>query len=587
VKRTPFPRFWLSLAALVLALLPAPVLASAAPAYTFFQGTQFPLTVYFLRGTLSGPTVMVQGGIQGDEVSGYLAAQILTRAKVHRGNLLIVPRANIPSVHARKRQINVDLNRRFDRDYNAFYEDRLARVIRFLLAGSDAFIHLHEGSGFYHPTYLDAWRNPFRYGQSIIIDTPVFQDRIHLAQAVTTVLGRLNHAIVPADYRFRLFNTDTFASDTAYPEQRKSLTYYALNRLNIPALAIEVSKNIDGLGWKVLRQLKATEMFLDYFGVELTLPFVSERDVARYAKRAGPVMVNGRSVAYGKQAGLTVSPLSRIHVGNGEGARPSLFDPAVAVFASDRPDVNIVDSPRLALSPFTVLSVSADGERLARVRLCWNPEWTGADPAPRAGGPPLFACWLNKELRFVPAGETLEAVLGDQLVLEGVWGGLGADEILNFKGYVSRPGKNDGQDMGREIILDPESLISRYVKASESKDQWFCRVVRETAGVKRSGFRLRIVPRNVNALGLKNADGEKVFIPWSDGQKKFLSPGEYRLEEVWSNGPKDKILVTQDHTTIPWGGVFSLGPGDGKTIVLRQATTFKPIGRMTLVAPNS
>jgi len=56
---------------------------------------------------------------------------------------------------------------------------------------------------------------------------------------------------------------------------------------------------------------------------------------------------------------------------------------------------------------------------------------------------------------------------------------------------------------------------------------------------------------------------------------------------VWSNGPRDKILVTEDHTTIPWGGVFSLGPGDGKTITLRQATTFKPIGRMTFIAPNS
>ena len=112
-------------------------------------------------------------------------------------------------------------------------------------------------------------------------------------------------------------------------------------------------------------------------------------------------------------------------------------------------------------------------------------------------------------------------------------------------------------------------------------------MVRETAGVKRSEFRLRIVPRSVNALGLRNADGEKIFIPWSDGREKVLSPGEYHLEEVWSNGPKDKILVTQGHTTIPWGGVFSLGPGDGKTIILRQATTFKPIGRMTFTAPNS
>ena len=83
--------------------------------------------MHFLRGEKPGPTVFVQGGIQGDEIGGFLTAQMLTKAKVTRGTVIIVPRANPPSIHERKRAINVDLNRRFDQDYNEFYEDRLAR----------------------------------------------------------------------------------------------------------------------------------------------------------------------------------------------------------------------------------------------------------------------------------------------------------------------------------------------------------------------------------------------------------------------------------------------------------------------------
>ncbi len=61
------------------------------------------------------------------------------------------PGPTCPSIHVHQRAVNVDMNRRFDRDYNQFYEDRLARAVRFLLSQSSALIHLHEGSGFYDP----------------------------------------------------------------------------------------------------------------------------------------------------------------------------------------------------------------------------------------------------------------------------------------------------------------------------------------------------------------------------------------------------------------------------------------------------
>ncbi len=568
---------------LLLFLALAALAQADAPSVTFFAGTQYELKAYFLRGEAPGPTVMVQGGIQGDEVSGFLSAQVLTRATLRRGNLVIIPRANVPTVNTRRRQVNVDLNRRFDRDYGQYYEDRLARAIRFLMAGCDAFIHLHEGSGFYHPTYINVLRNPGRYGQSIIIDATVFQNRIHLAQAAHHVLDRLNGAIVPADYRFRLFNTDTFASNTAHPEQRKSLTYYALSQVGIPALAIEVSKSIDNLGWKVMQQLKAAQLFLDYFGVEATLPYVTEDEISRYLGGFGPVTVNGRPVRKGQTLHLTLSPGETLQVAAPR-AEDQAFSPVAAVLASDRPDFNMVGSPRLVLAPFSTLDVRADGNRLAKVAVRMDSTWKDLAEAKAAGSGTLFAVWLNKKLRFVPEGRTLEAVTGDQLVLEGIWSGR-SDEILNLKGFVSSPMSNRGQDLGQEIILDPQDFIGSYLE--KSGDAWLCRVVRETRGMKRSEFALRVSPRRVQAVQLVDSDGRPVLVHWKDGGQFNLPPGEYRLDDLWSNGPRDKVVATQGQHALPWGGILRLAPGDSLPLTLRQATTFKPIGEMVLRAPNS
>ena len=147
LKRILSTMFWLCL---IVAVVTTNARAGSWE-HSFFSGTQYPLRVVYLEGELPGPTIMVQGGIQGDETAGFVTAQLLTRARITRGNVIILPRANVPSINLRKRQINVDMNRRFDQNYNRFYEDRVARVIRFLLAQSDAFIHLHEGSGFYDP----------------------------------------------------------------------------------------------------------------------------------------------------------------------------------------------------------------------------------------------------------------------------------------------------------------------------------------------------------------------------------------------------------------------------------------------------
>jgi hypothetical protein len=51
--------------------------------------------VFLLEGTEPGGTVLVLGGTHGDEPAGYLAAVVLVeRARVARGRLIVIPRAN-------------------------------------------------------------------------------------------------------------------------------------------------------------------------------------------------------------------------------------------------------------------------------------------------------------------------------------------------------------------------------------------------------------------------------------------------------------------------------------------------------------
>lgn len=528
---------------------------------------------------------MIQGGIQGDEAAGYLTAQILTRATVENGTLLIVPRANVPTVNVRKRQINVDLNRRFDKDYNAYFEDRLARVIRYLLSRSDALIHLHEGSGFYRPTYEDVLRNPKRYGQSIIIDTTVFQNRINLAEVANNVLTELNRPIA-SDYRFTLFNTQTFARNTTHPEQRKSLTYHALKDVGIPALAIEVSKDIIQLGWKVIQQLRATALVLEQYGIRIKLPDITEAEIDRYARQKGLVKVNGKKVVPGGELTLSVPSGSRIEAEQEPADYSPEWEPVPAVFASDRPGVNILDTPRLALTPISSLDVCADGTRLSSVKIT-NPDQRAGIRHRPAPGAPLFVCWLNKKLHFIPAGETLEAVDGDQFVIEGIWGGVTppSEEILNFKGYVAQLGRNSGQDVGHEIILDPGIFLGRFVERGDNSCR--CRIVRETEGQKPVEFYVHIRPRMVNALVLQNAEGRTRLVPWVPGSAVSLPAGTYTLIDIWSNGGRDKIVMTCDEEAIPWKTTFTVFRGQTATVSLRLATTFREMGHMAFsgVAP--
>jgi hypothetical protein len=550
---------------------------ASAEVHTFFAGTQYALDVYFLRGEKPGPTIMVQGGIQGDEYCGYLTAQLLTQAKVTKGTLIVVPRANPPSIHERKRQVNVDLNRRFDQDYNQFFEDRLARLIRYLVDQSQGLIHLHEGSGFYNPVKLDDLHGPKRYGQSVIIDATEYKN-LHLAQTVKQILAQLNEGVKPEKYQFKLFNMDTFNDRSEFLEQRKSLTYYTLTNVGAPALDIEVSKNLVGRYWsywKVSHQMQGTLLFLRKFGLELEVPPVRLEDFQAYPPQNVKIVVNGQTLDPAKPQ-LSLAPGAPLDVRCDVTGQQNPLEPIASVFASDRFGFNMLKVRRVPLVPFASLDVRSDGLLLAKAKV----SWTGPGPNPPAGKDGDLICWLNGELKTVSPGQTLTAVQGDQLVLEGIKGSA-RQEMLRLKGNVSRSSGNAGLDAGQEIILDPKIFLPKYLLKSPAPGETVCEVVRETPGAGGARFAIRIVPREVSALVLAADDGRVITVPWLPEKNIRLAAGRYTLRDIRGNGPRERVQAFLGNAPIEFGQPFEVK--NASEIILRQATTFAELGKMSLL----
>ena len=286
------------------------------------------------------------------------------------------------------------------------------------------------------------------------------------------------------------------------------------------------------------------------------------------------VRVNGKLLANNKP--ITVRKGDTLEV-TSEGHGDPFFDPAICLFASDRPAVNLLNMPRMLLNDIDELEVRSDGKKVVRSKVQVKKS-TGKSKSAQ----PLYVCWVNGQPRFVRSGDTVKAVQGDRFSMEGVWESTPA-EVLNLKGFVAIPWANDGQDVGWEIILDPENFLARYQVKNAPEGVKRFRVARETSGKTRDSFYIDITPRQVYALRLVDEQKQAVIIPWQGGSYE-LPEGKYALDKVWSNGEADMVFVTTPTRALKRGEFFTVKKGKPFDLTVRLATTFAPVGEMTIVS---
>ncbi len=263
---------------------------------SILQGAKLDFDFYQKHGEKPGHTLLVIGGIHGNEPGSYFAPMLLaTSYTITKGNLWLVPNLNFDSIVAYRRGIYGDMNRKFahidkdDPDYAS-----VMRVKELITDKAvDMVLNLHDGHGYYRETWESSIFNPAAWGQACIIDQhkipdPKFGELDKIAQQVSK---KLNNGHLDTDHhRFGVKNTNTKYKDE---QQQLSLTYFSITH-NKPAFAIETSKNIKELHLKVFYQLKAIEAYMDIVGLEYERDFeLTKENVLNKISYYGKATING------------------------------------------------------------------------------------------------------------------------------------------------------------------------------------------------------------------------------------------------------------------------------------------------------
>lgn len=236
-----------------------------------------------------GSTLLVVGGIHGDEPGGYFAPMLLAKHyTVTKGNVWIVPNLNFDSIIKNSRGRYGDMNRKFAKINSTDKDAQIIKDIKKLLLAPkvDLVLNLHDGKGFYRDTPINKDLNPKAWGQATIID----QQHIggakfgNLAEISKKVNKETNVELFEDLHAFNTKNTDTKSKDK---EMQQSLTYFCIQNKK-PAFAIETSKNITDLSQKVFYQLKTIEEFMNIMNITFTRSFeLNQKTIEKLLKDVG------------------------------------------------------------------------------------------------------------------------------------------------------------------------------------------------------------------------------------------------------------------------------------------------------------
>ncbi len=242
-------------------------------------------------------TLLVIGGIHGDEPGGYFAASILaTHYTITSQNLWIVPNLNKASIQANKRGIHGDMNRKFSTIRSNDKDKEIVQKIKQIILSKKVslVLNLHDGNGFYRKKKRGNIFNPNSWGQTCVIDQCKLNEEQafgNLNDIALQVKKNINKKLLKEHHVFDVKNTKTKFHDEA---MRHSLTYFAVTN-NKPAFAIESSKHLPSLSKKVFYQLLAIEEFMKIMNITFQRSFeLSAKQINKILKDYGTLEINNK-----------------------------------------------------------------------------------------------------------------------------------------------------------------------------------------------------------------------------------------------------------------------------------------------------
>lgn len=265
---------------------------------------------FIKKGKQDDNTLLIVGGIQGDEPGAFMAASLIaTHYKVTKGSVWVVPNLNFYSIIRRSRGPNGDMNRKFaylpkdDPEYEI-----IQRIKSYIKAPEVKLIlNLHDGSGFYRKEHTNYRFSPLRWGQSAIIDQSNVQVEKYgnLQEISQKVCDAVNKKLIRQRDIYNVKNTETKLGDK---EMEKTLTYYAINngkaafgneaskvlplheRVYYHLLAIEEYMNIMGIEYervfeltpKLVYNVINNDIYISFYNEKITLPLKKVRNMINY-----------------------------------------------------------------------------------------------------------------------------------------------------------------------------------------------------------------------------------------------------------------------------------------------------------------
>lgn len=451
----------LGLVLLGLATVVAAVERPSSEQKTYFEGTDYELNVYHIHGREDGPTLLIIGGIQGDEPGGFLSADLYSDLSLERGNLIVVPRANLKSIILFDRGADGDMNREFHEEPSGEPMDRVVARLKDLMGRADLFLHLHDGWGFHHPEWVSKWRNPRRFGQSVITDADGFTcdsgEELDLKGRAEEVLAEVNARIDKDKHHLHYFNTKTGQEDSPFPDMKKTATYYALEEHCLPAFGVESSKHLPSLEMKIRHHNYVINAFMRQMGIVPQQPQVLLAEPRMHFVVA---QVNGDPRVLDPGQTLWVEEGDRLAVTHVE----ANYQRGLSCEVVGHGSLNDLGRT-FEITADTRILCRKDSETIARVPVRLNGHDGEADHR-------VLVLRVDGERRAVLAGETLDVPADAELELVTSFGDHPnrREPALNFKGWVPQDvSVNDGDDRGFSIPLDGGRLWTKYSRHGEGR----------------------------------------------------------------------------------------------------------------------
>jgi predicted deacylase len=243
----------------ILPILLASIGLGATPTGVIAKGTPAETPWYVIDSGKPGPVIFISGGVHGDEPAGAAAAGGILEWPITQGKIILLPRANVVSLAAHKRNIpglstNLsNLNRDFPRAHtNEPPRGELATAIWEVVQAQkpDWLLDLHEGFDF-------NIANSKSVGSSVIAH-PAKEGR-KIAQLM---LDAVNPTIPDAQHKF----------DLRGPPVDGSLAGGAAEHLGCGAMILETTTKGQPLERRVAQHHVMVKMFLTRMGMLAAAP---------------------------------------------------------------------------------------------------------------------------------------------------------------------------------------------------------------------------------------------------------------------------------------------------------------------------